>query len=297
MGDPFPRRAEIDESLVRDLLEEQFPQWADLPVIPVPEAGNDHRTFRLGDALVVRMPADTAFVPQVQKEQEWLPRLAPQVPLPIPRVAGRGRAGERFPAPWSVYEWIDGRPPDPTRLSGDDTLAADLASFLLELRRADATSGPAPGMHSAYRGGPVAQWDDQVRRRLSLLDPRQRDRAVAVWRDATSATAEGPPVWVHGDVAIGNLLVDGQGILSAVIDFGCAAVGDPACDTVMYWTRFRGAAQRAFRRELALDEATWARGAGWALWKGLIMLTNTTPGEADFARRVLDELLEQRLLP
>jgi aminoglycoside phosphotransferase (APT) family kinase protein len=97
-------------------------------------------------------------------------------------------------------------------------------------------------------------------------------------------------VWVHGDTAIANLLVGEDGRLRAVLDFGCSAVGDPACDTVMRWTRFRGAARGTFVRDLDVDDATWARGRGWALWKGLIMLTNRPAGQAAFARHVLDEL-------
>jgi aminoglycoside phosphotransferase (APT) family kinase protein len=96
-------------------------------------------------------------------------------------------------------------------------------------------------------------------------------------------------VWFHGDVSAGNLLVR-EGALAAVIDFGCAAVGDPACDTGILWTRLAGAARDVFRRELGLDDAAWARGRGLALWKGLIMITNKPPGQAELARHVLDEL-------
>ncbi|WP_336645528.1 aminoglycoside phosphotransferase family protein [Microbacterium sp. USHLN186] len=288
----FPSRVAIDEALAQKLVREQFPQWAALPLRAIADAGNDHRMFRLGEALVVRLPAAAAYVPQVRKEQQWLPRLAPQLPWPIPSIVDCGRPSETFPAPWSIYRWVEGRRPDPARLSGDVTTAVDLGLFLTSLRRADAAGGPAPGLHSAYRGAPVTQWDDQVQSRLPLLDVRERDRAAALWRSVTSAPECEAAVWLHGDVAINNLLVDRRGALSAIIDFGCSAVGDPACDTVIYWTQFRGPARRAFRSTLELDDATWARGAGWALWKGLIMLTNTAHGQAAFARRVLNEVLE-----
>lgn len=289
---PFPRRLAIDEAFVQKLVRGRFPQWAALPVRAVAEAGNDHRMFRLGEALVVRLPAAAAYTPQVRKEQEWLPRLAPQLPQQIPSVVGCGRPSESFPAPWSIYRWIEGRRPDPVHLGGDIATAVDLALFLTSLRRADAADGPAPGLHSAYRGASVAHWDDQVQSRLPLLDARERDRAAGLWRSATSTPEGEAAVWVHGDVAINNVLVDHRGAFSAMIDFGCSAVGDPACDTVIYWTQFRGSARCAFRSTLELDDATWARGRGWALWKSLIMLTNTAPGQAAFARRVLNEVLE-----
>lgn len=293
MAAPFPTRDAIDPTLVTALVRQQFPRWAARPVTAVRESGNDHRTFRLDEDLLVRLPADVGYVPQVQKEQEWLPRLGPALPLPVPVVAARGQTSALFPAPWSIYEWIDGRRPDAVRLTDDIALARTLADFLVALQSADADGGPPPGQHSAFRGGEVGQWDEQVTGRFELLDRPDRDRARGVWRDAMDASSYGPPVWVHGDVAIGNLLVDDDHRLRAVIDFGCSAVGDPTCDTVILWTRFRGRARTAFRETLDLDDATWARGAGWALWKGLIMLTNITPGEAGFARRVLDEVLRR----
>lgn len=293
MSAAFPARDAIDETLVKALVREQFPEWAGLAVAAVRESGNDHRTFRLGDGLVARLPADLGFVPQVAKEQKYLPFLAPHLPVAIPAVAGVGRESSLFPAPWSVYGWLDGMRPDAVRVRDDAALADELAHGLVALRATDATGGPAPGRHGAFRGDPVSQWDEQVARRFDLLDGAQRDRARGVWRDALAAEFTGPPVWVHGDVAIGNLIVDDAHHLAAVIDFGCSAVGDPACDTVIHWTQFRGAARRVFRDVLDLDDATWARGAGWTLWKGLIMLTNVTPGEREFAERVLGEVLRR----
>ena len=281
--------ARIDAHLVRDLLAEQFPAWSDLPLRPVRDGGNDHRMFRLGDELSVRLPSAPGYVPQVAKEQAWLARIAPQVPLPVPEVRGAGVASERFGAPWSVYGWIPGAPAavdppdDPVRF------AADLAGFLVALRGVATEGAPPPGPHSAFRGGSPAHWDDEVRDLLHRVHGRERDRAAGIWRDALAAEHTGPATWFHGDVSTHNLLVR-DGVLSAVIDFGCSGVGDTACDTTIVWTRLSGAARDTFRRELGVDDATWARGRGWALWKALIMLTNTPPGQAELARHVLDEL-------
>lgn len=82
---------------------------------------------------------------------------------------------------------------------------------------------------------------------------------------------DGPAVWVHGDVTPTNLLVR-EGRLSAVIDFGAMAVGDPACDLMIAWTFFGGAERSVFRDALGLDDGTWERGRGWALWKALLVL-------------------------
>ncbi|SFA85620.1 Predicted kinase, aminoglycoside phosphotransferase (APT) family [Cellulomonas marina] len=279
----------IDAALVGALLREQFPAWASLPVRPVVPGGNDHRTFRLGEHLSVRLPSAPGYVPQVTKEQAWLPVLGPLLPLPVPAVRGVGRPSALFGAPWSVYGWLPGEqavaapPDDPV------ALATELAALLVALGEAPTDGAPPPGEHSAWRGGPLAHWDDEVGDILGRLEGRERDRAAGLWRDALAAPSTVRPRWFHGDVSFHNLLVR-DGRLAAVVDFGCSGVGDPACDTVLVWTRLQGAARRAYREGLALDEGTWARGRGWALWKALVMLTNTPPGQAELARHVLDEL-------
>jgi aminoglycoside phosphotransferase (APT) family kinase protein len=149
----------ISEALVTSLVAEQFPEWSDLPVQAVVPGGNDHRTFRLGDRLSVRLPSAPGYVPQVVKEQTWLPKLGPAVPLPIPAVHGAGRASTAFPAPWSVYGWLDGEPAQASRIEDPVGFAADLAAFLVALRSVDAAAGPAPGLHSAWaRGRGWALW-------------------------------------------------------------------------------------------------------------------------------------------
>lgn len=281
--------ARIDAALVADLIRDQFPEWAHLPLRPVRNGGNDHRMFRLGEELVVRLPSAPGYVPQVGKEQEWLPRLGPALPLPIPALHGIGAATDRFPAPWSVYGWIDGRPLSVEAPQDERELAVSLARFLRALRAADADSAPAPGPHSAFRGGPLQHYDDEMQALLDRVHGAERDLAAGLWRDALAATFTGRPVWFHGDVAAGNLLVR-NGELAAVIDFGCAGAGDPSCDTVIVWTRFQGRARAAFTAEMGVDEDTWARGRGWAVWKALIMLTNEPPQQRSLARHVLDEL-------
>lgn len=284
--------ARIDVPLVRALLAEQLPELAALPVRPVRPGGNDHRTFRLGEELLVRLPSAPGYVPQVVKEQTWLPRLAPHLPLPIPAVRAVGVPSPLFAAPWSVYGWLEGAPASAVAVDDQERLADDLARFLVALRTAPTDGAPGPGMHSAFRGGSLQHFDAEVQDIVHRVHGRERQLAVRIWREALEASVTGPPVWFHGDVAVANLLVRDGG-LAAVIDFGCSGVGDPACDTVMYWTHLRGGAREVFRGTLQVDEATWARGRGWALWKALIMITNTPPGQAELARHVLDQLFAE----
>jgi len=170
--------------------------------------------------------------------------------------------------------------------------ATELAQFLAALQRIDSVDGPPPGQHNFYRGGPLTVYDAETCRAIIALGNEiDAEAATAVWEAALKATWHGTPVWFHGDVAVGNLLVR-DGRLSAVIDWGCAGVGDPACDTVIAWTLFDGTSRDAFHAALPVDGATWARGRGWALWKGLITLEymDTSPAKAGEARRVIDEV-------
>lgn len=290
----------IDEDLVAGLVSEQFPQWSRLTVTQVLPGGWDNRTFRLGPELSVRLPSSEGYVLQVEKEQRWLPVLAPQLPVPIPQPVGFGRASERFPYPWSVYRWLPGRPASADLIAHDPTFAAHLGDFLAELQRVDASGGPLPGAHNFFRGDTPAVYDTETRRAIAALGDTI-DAAVVgeVWDAALSTRWQAEPVWFHGDVSEGNLLVDGRR-LAAVIDFGTSGIGDPACDLVIGLTTFRGEAREAFREHRGLDRDTWARARGWAIWKALIIAagfagSHSPASEALKARRTIDAVIEDHL--
>ncbi|MEA2251898.1 MAG: hypothetical protein QOG70_2140 [Solirubrobacteraceae bacterium] len=284
----------IDASLARRLIDGQFPQWADLPIAAVELDGSDNRTFRLGSELTVRLPTGDWYAQQVDKEQRWLPVLAPRLPLPIPTPVARGEPGAGFPYPWSVYRWLDGEPASTARIGDLSGFATRLAGFLNALGRVEATGGPAPGQHNFHRGGPLATYEEETLRAIDALgDEVPADAVRRVWDDAMATSWEREPVWLHGDVAANNLLVR-DARLKAVLDFGCSGVGDPACDTVIAWTFLSGASRARFRAGLDVDAATWSRGRGWALWKALITLAGQLERDAPAAavsRRVVDEIL------
>jgi aminoglycoside phosphotransferase (APT) family kinase protein len=287
-------KVDINVSLVRRLLATQFPQWADLPIKPVEVSGWDNRTFQLGAQMTVRLPSAAPYALQVEKEHRWLPKLAPLLPLPIPVPLAKGAPADGYPWQWSVYRWLEGETATAERIADLRQFATELADFLTALQRIDSAGGPPPGRHNFFRGGPLTVYDAETRQAIATLDGRiDTDATSAVWETALAATWHGSPVWLHGDVAAGNLLVKG-GRLGAVIDFGTSGVGDPSCDLAIAWTLFGGESRDAFRAALQLDNATWARGRGWTLWKGLITLAehiDTNPLEAGRARHVIDEVL------
>jgi aminoglycoside phosphotransferase (APT) family kinase protein len=287
-------RTSIDASLARRLVDSQFPQWSELPIAEVEVDGWDNRTFRLGSELTVRLPSGDWYAQQVAKEQRWLPVLAPRLPLPIPAPVARGEPDSGFPYPWSVYRWLEGELASKARIADLTGFATTLAGFLSALGRIDATGGPEPGQHNFFRGGPLSTYADETHEAIDALGAEvPRDRVERVWEDAMATSWDRDPVWFHGDVATGNLLVRDER-LAAVLDFGTSGVGDPACDVVIAWTFLSGASRDRFRADLGVDAATWSRGRGWGLWKALISLVghleNDSP-DAALARRDIEQIL------
>jgi aminoglycoside phosphotransferase (APT) family kinase protein len=286
---------DTDSSLVARLLAAQFPQWADLPIKPVPSAGTNHAIYRLGSDMAVRLPLIEGAIEQMDKEYQWLPRLAPHLPLAIPVPLALGTPGEGYPLRWSVYQWLEGENAENQRIVEESQAALDLAHFITALQRIDAVSWSPPGPPISSRGVPLSTRDARVRSAIAELSGvLDTDAVTAVW-DAVLQVSEwhGPPVWTHGDLLPGNLLVQ-QSRISAVIDFGVLGVGDPACDLIVAWSLLSAHTRYLFRTALAVDDATWERGRGWALSIGLIALPyyqSTNPVFAATARRMIDEVL------
>ena len=283
---------DTDASLVRRLLTKQFPQWADLPIERVESAGTDNAIYRLGDGMAVRLPRIHWAIEQVGKEHKWLPRLAPLLPLAVPAPLAKGAPGEGYPWDWSVQRWLVGENATIEAPADLCQAATDVAQFIAALQRIDPTDGPP-----ASRGVPLALRDSPMRAAIAavhgLLDT---DAVTAAWEAALQAPQwDRPPVWVHGDLLPGNLLVE-QGRLSAVIDFGGLGVGDPACDLMIAWSLFSGESREMFRAALAVDDATWARGRGQALSQAIIFIPyylHTNPAGVRNALRVVDEVLTE----
>ena len=287
--------ADIDESLVGRLLAAQFPQWAGLSISPVHSAGTDNALYRLGEDMAVRMPRILGAAGQVEKEHRWLPRLAPLLPLAIPVPIAKGMPAEGYPWQWSVCRWLEGETATIERIADPRQAAAELAQFVGALQQIDPVGAPPPGEHNSFRGEPLATRDDETRDAIaSLHGMLDADAVTAAWEAALRAPAWlGPAVWLHGDLHAANLLSQ-HGRLSAVIDFGCLGVGDPACDLMVAWSYLSAEDRDVFRAELPVDDATWARGRGWALSFGLIALPyyrSTNPVLFGIARHAIDQAL------
>lgn len=283
---------DTDVALVRRLLAGQYPRWADLAIEPVVSYGTDHDIYRLGDHLAARLPRIGWATDQAAKEATWLPKLAPHLPLTVPVQLAMGDPAEGYPFEWSVYEWLPGENANGT-IDDLDQAAVDLAAFVKALRQIDATDAhPRP---PGSRGAPLMERNEQVIQSIGELGDRIDGRAALhSWEESVKAPRwAGEEVWVHGDLLPGNLLVVG-GRLSAVIDFGCLNVGDPACDLLAAWNVFAGESRTRYRAELQADDSSWLRGRGWALCQAVVALPyywDTNPGMIRQASHALAQVL------
>lgn len=294
----------ISRALAARLVSEQHPDLARLPLSHLEAQGTDNVVFRLGDDLALRLPRTAAAVAGLLVELEWLPRLAPELPLPVPVPVVRGEPTGSFPFPWSVCRWVRGRPADPARLRPDQ-LAERLGGFVGRLQSID-TSGASLADGGTRRAGPLAAFDDETRGALAevaalmsagrierdLFDPA---KARDLWGAALGAPAwAGDGVWVHRDLHAANLVVADGGLVG-VLDFGGLVVGDPAGDVMAAWHLLPPPHRATFLRIVGADEATQLRARGWVLSQGLLALPyylDSHAGMRRMARRAIRAALD-----
>jgi len=279
-------KVKIDVSFVQRLIREQFPEWADLQIKPVESSGWDNRTFHLGKDMMARLPSNAEYASQVEKEQHWLPILKPHLPLAIPKPIAMGKPTSEYPWHWSIYQWLEGETASTNCITDLNHFAEILANFLKALQQCDTTDAPIAGPNNFYRGGPLNVYDVDTRKAIAQIDDEKlADTLTVIWEKALDSTWQKDPVWIHGDIAVSNLLVT-NGELSAVIDFGQLAIGDPACDLAIYWMFLSGESQKIFRKVLNLDSNTWDRARGWVLWKTLC-----APIAGTACNKILNEII------
>ncbi|MDV9174031.1 aminoglycoside phosphotransferase family protein [Streptomyces sp. W16] len=283
----------IDSALVGRLLAAQFPQWAELPLTLVEQAGSDHVIHRLGETMSVRLPRSDWADGEAAKQHTWLRRLAPLLPLPVPEPLGLGTPDCGYAWHWSVTRWLDGTTATVEGLADPDLTARQLGEFLRTLHEIPPAGALVPGVHPELVRAPLADRDEATRAAIGAVAGVFDAAALTeVWDNALRAPAwEREPVWCHGDFHTGNLLtVDGH--LSAVIDFGGVGMGDPACDLVVAYTLLSATSRSVFREAVGLDDATWTRGLGWALATGLNAHTSYAATEPHVARQTTRQLTE-----
>ncbi|GAA2153794.1 aminoglycoside phosphotransferase family protein [Nocardioides koreensis] len=263
-----PDEVDIDEATIHRLIARQLPDRAHLDLSPAGH-GTDNRMLRLGDDLVVRLPRKPGTAAHVGKEQAWLPRLAPHLPIAVPEPVALGRAGDGYPFPWSVYRWIDGSELDPDAVEDPVRLGRDLAGFVHALQAVDLMGARREEPLSSYRGGSLRELAGSTFENLAAcrdLSGLDLDLAglEAIWRAAMELDEpRDAHTWMHTDLKPSNLLVR-EGVLVGVVDFGGLSVGAPTCEHAATWD-LPPEARHAYADALGLDRGTRQRARAWAL--------------------------------
>jgi len=287
---------DIDQTLVADLLAQQFPKLKDLDIKQIKHSGTDNAIFRLGEYRCVRLPKIDSAAEQIEKEQELLPRLAPHLPLKIPTPIEKGKPTASYPFNWSIYNWLEGKNAHDEKVTDLDQTAIDLANFINSIQNISTDGAPI-----TRRGLPLASKDEEVRKAIfSLKDMIDPNTITSIWEESLNRPNwKKAPVWLHGDLLPVNLLIQ-NGKLSAIIDFGLSGIGDPACDLIPAWNIFDANSRNSFRNTMDVDESTWIRGRGWALSIALTIIPyyrNTNPELVSIAKQILNEILADFSLP
>lgn len=285
----------MSEDLARRLIAEQLPAWSGEQLRPV-SVGTDAVLYRLGPHHVVRFPRALGAADQMRRDAHWLPLLADHLSLPVPRPVAVGEPGSDYPLPWAVYEWLDGAMAVDAMPTDLNVAADTLAAFVRAMRAVPVEGGPVAVL--GQRGAPLAGRDDEVRGALAGLrtldEPFDVDRLTELWATACAVPNwAGSPVWLHGDLHNGNILVR-DGVVSGVIDFGCLAMGDPSPDLLPAWTLLEPESRERFRAQVDVDDDTWERGKGWAVFLGAVIIPyyiESSPLLLSIARRALTQVL------
>jgi aminoglycoside phosphotransferase (APT) family kinase protein len=270
----MPRtEVDLDVAAVRRLIATCFPDYAELPVTELAAPGTQNIMYRLGRDLCIRLPRRQRVVRRLEKELRWLPAISRRSPLEVPAPVASADASGAYPMPWAIYRWIDGEPFSAEDLVDEDESARRLAAFVTALRTLDRTGAPP-----SQQDRSVADRDRDVRRAVPLVSAVfDRAKVARAWERLLDALPwTGASTWTHGDLLPTNFLMR-RGRLTAIIDFGCAGIGDPALDLLPAWAAFGARGRATFRSALAVDDATWRRGQALALHQAVVIAADQLP--------------------
>lgn len=286
---------DVPVDVVRRLVADQFPEWADLPVCAVDTAATVNAVFRIGDELAARFPLHKGDPDQVR---DWLTREAAAArefaeisSVPSPAPVAIGAAGHGYPQSWSVHTWLPGRDAIAEDPEHSIAFAEDLAQLLAALRAADTRGRRFTG---EGRGGHLPDHDEWMEecfaRSAGLLHVKS---LRSMWAELRTLPEIDADVMCHGDLTPTNALVD-SGRLVGVLDTGGLAPADPALDLVSVWHLLGEQPRQRVRDVLGSSDMQWLRGKAWALQQatGLVWYyAETNPVMSAWGRRTLDRLL------
>ena len=285
------KEAKLSLEVVKQLLEEQFPDWSHYGIEPFDHQGTDNVMLKLGEDKIIRLPRSQRSEESLKKECLWLAKIESGLSIEIPHIIGVGCPSEQYPFQWVIVNYLEGSSPSDNNFLDLAQAATDLGHFIKELQRVDTTDAPL-----CSRKSPSMSSDKETRQLIpALSDVFDAKEITQLWEAALEIPPwKKDPVWLHGDIHAGNLLVQ-NGKITGVIDFGMSGVGDPARDLMVGWMLFKEDSRKTFRDGVEPDEAMWDRARGCALHFGIMAYSyykNRDPFLAGLAQKTLEEVIK-----
>lgn len=285
----------VDGRLAGQLVTDQFPEYAGLPVTAVTGPATVNAVFRVGDHVSARFPLradDPARTERrLRAEAAAAAEFARVSPVPAPLPLGLGRPGDGYPLPWALQTWLPGQDATVSDPAHSIPFAVDLAALLQQLREVDPRGRR---FHGGGRGGDLRRHDAWMatclRLSTDLLDTVQ---LAEIWTSLRALPAVDEDVMCHGDLTPFNVVVH-QGRLTGVIDAGGFGPADPALDLVCAWHLLDTEPRAALREQLACSDVQWARGMAWAFEQSMGLVhyyLHSCPELSQLGRRTLGRIL------
>lgn len=290
----------MNEKIAKELIDSQFPQYKELKIEKIASQGHDNTTFQLGANYTISFPNKDMYQESIQSVYDFLPKIQEYLSIKIPIKMHIGNPSTLFSYRWSIQRYIEGQSSNLILESIDlNQFATELAKILKEfknIKNLDRENKLRPSPKNFFRGGDLIIYKSDIEQSLSILKDEQIDKVWInkIWKHAISVPWKGENLFVHGDIAQGNIIFN-DNKLEGIIDFGTMACGDPACDLMMAWNTFTGESRAIFKKIVDYDNDTWIRGMAWTLWKGLLEISQTSKSNANDwknPQKVIEEIIE-----
>lgn len=266
----------LTEEKVKMILQHAWLEYQDEPVVKCKKQGHDNTTFLIGEKYVARFPNKKRYSEIIPLVRNTINKIRPFISIKIPEVIFIGSPSDLFPFDWMISSWIEGESLNLTIDTIDKKiLAYDLGLLLKEFQCISFDFDLlAPGYHNYYRDDSFEVYKEEALQTLCFFSYlKNKDIITEILNRAAVSLWNKKPIFVHGDIALGNMLYKNNK-LNALIDFGTFAMGDPACDLMMTWNFFEGESRAIFKNRVNYDFDTWVRGMAWTLWKSIIELAH-----------------------
>ncbi|MBW3112800.1 phosphotransferase [Bacillus sp. MCCB 382] len=255
MANVWDAEVAVSTGQARQLIESQFPELVltDLEII---DYGFDNTVMKVNDNLVFRFPRREIAVRLLETEGKLLPMIAEadlglQIPVPL----YYGKPSSEYEWPFIGYRFVKGTIPSLARgVMRDRESAIRLARFLKILHGTNVKKAKGNGvpydelsrLSVEKRKATLGKNTNEIKN-LNLF--HQVELLENYLQNLPKETLPEDITLVHGDLHFKNIVVDQDGILSGVIDWGDVHLGHRSIDLNLMYSFLYPAARELFLEE------------------------------------------------